>query len=400
MLEVNSVCGIGSTGRIATGLHAALAAQGHQCTIAYGRADSVDCNQTIRIGDVLDNYLHVARTRLLDDHGFGSAQATRRFVSRVRALKPDLIHLHNLHGYYLHVGVLFEFLHQYGKPVVWTLHDCWPFTGHCAHFDFVGCTHWKTECHNCPQRADYPASLLRDGSKANFQRKKMIFTSLQNLTIVTPSQWLASLVEESFLQGNPRLVINNGINLKIFRPSPSSFRKQHGLTDMFVVLGVASVWSARKGLQYFIELAKHLRQDERIVMVGLSEQQIRQLPAAVVGIPKMSSSAELAALYSAADVFVNPTLEDTFPTTNLEALACGTPVVTFGTGGSPECLDASCGLVVERGDLPGLIAAIAKVREAGKASFSMHCRHRAEQRYNESDRTADYLELYEGRLNR
>ncbi|MHB8056657.1 MAG: glycosyltransferase [Desulfuromonadaceae bacterium] len=394
ILQINSVCGIGSTGRIATDLHAILVSQGQQSTIAFGRDTAKKCEQTIRIGSKLDNYQHVARTRFLDSHGFGSAGATKRLIAQIKVLNPDIIHLHNLHGYYLHIGLLFDYLKEANKPVIWTLHDCWAFTGHCSHFDFAGCERWRSQCHDCPLKSEYPKSLFLDRSQKNFHQKKALFTGVQNLTIITPSKWLASLVKKSFLQGYPVSVINNGIDLNVFKPTPSGFRRRFNLEDQFIILGVASIWNERKGYKYFLELAKQLRPDEKIVLVGVSAKQIKQLPPGIIGIAKTNSTAELAEIYSTADLFINPTLEDNFPTTNLEALACGTPAVTFNSGGSPECLDVGCGIVVERGDLPGLVAAIATVRKAGKAAYSAHCQKRAQEWFDKDTRFAEYIELY------
>ena len=396
ILQINSVCGIGSTGRIATDLHSILLSQGHQSTVAFGRDTAKNCQQTIRIGSTLDNYLHVARTRLLDSHGFGSFSATKKLIASIEALNPDVIHLHNLHGYYLHIGLLFAYLKQANKPVIWTLHDCWAFTGHCAYFDFIGCDRWKSGCHDCPLKSEYPKSLFIDRSQLNYKQKKELFTGVQKLTIVTPSKWLAALVKESFLKEYPVAIINNGIDLGVFKPTTSDFRRRYKLEDQFIMVGVASVWGERKGYRYFIDIAKQLRPDEKIVLVGVSEQQIQQLPTGIVGIAKTNSTTELAEIYSAADLFINPTLEDNFPTTNLEALACGTPVVTFNTGGSPECLDGGCGLVVERGDLPGLIAAIEAVRNIGKESYMARCQRRAKEWFDKDARFAEYVELYKG----
>jgi glycosyltransferase involved in cell wall biosynthesis len=398
ILQINSVCGIGSTGRIATDLHSLLISQGQQTTIAFGRDAARNCEQTIRIGSKLDNYLHVTRTRILDSHGFGSAAATKKLVTRIKALNPDVIHLHNLHGYYLHIGLLFDYLKEANKTVIWTLHDCWAFTGHCAYFDFVGCERWRSHCHDCPLKSEYPKSLLLDRSQQNFQQKKALFTGVQKLTIVTPSKWLAALVRQSFLREYPVTVINNGIDLNVFQPTASDFRRRYNLEDQFILLGVATPWSERKGYRYFLDLAKLLRLDEKIVLVGVSTEQIKELPTGIIGIAKTNSTAELAEIYSAADLFINPTLEDNFPTTNLEALACGTPVVTFNSGGSPECLEAGCELVVERGDLPGLLAAIATVRKVGKAAYSEQCRKRAQDRFDKDARLGEYVELYKAIL--
>jgi putative colanic acid biosynthesis glycosyltransferase len=400
ILQINSVCGIGSTGRIATDIHAILVSQGHQSTVAFGRDAAKNCDRTIRIGSRLDNYLHVARTRLFDTHGFGSANATEALIAKIRELNPDMIHLHNLHGYYLHIGLLFEYLKQAGKPVIWTLHDCWSFTGHCAYFDYIGCDCWQRECHDCPSKAEYPKSVGLDRSRWNYRKKQELFTGVRNLTLVTPSQWLARMVKESFLQKYPVTVINNGIDLKVFKPTPNDFRGRFKLEDQFVLLGVASIWNQRKGYQYFIDLATQLRPDEKIVLVGVSEAQIKQLPKGIIGIAKTTSTAALADIYSAADVYINPTLEDNFPTTNLEALACGTPVITFNSGGSPECLDDGCGLVVGRGDLAGLVAAIATVRKVGKAAYTARCRKCAEDRFDKDARFGEYLDLYREAMKR
>ena len=398
ILQINSVCGIGSTGRIATDLHAILLSQGHQSTVAFGRDTAKNCKQTIRVGNCIDNYLHVVRTRLFDTHGFGSATATKTLIAKISELNPDVIHLHNLHGYYLHIGLLFDYLKQASKPVIWTLHDCWALTGHCAYFDFVGCNRWKCECHDCPLKLEYPKSLFLDRSQRSYQQKKELFTGVQDLTIVTPSKWLRALVKESFLQAYPVTVIHNGIDLKVFKPTSSDFRRRYKLEDKFLLLGVASFWNERKGYRYIIDLAKQLRPDEKIVLVGVSEKQSKQLPAGIIGMAKTNSTVELAEIYSAADLFLNPTLEDNFPTTNLEALACGTPVVTFNSGGSPECLVDGCGLVVERGDLPGLVAAIAMVRKIGKESYAQKCQNRARDCFDKDARFAEYVELYKGHL--
>lgn len=393
ILQINSVCGIGSTGRIASDLHAFLLSDGHQSTVAFGRETAKNCAHTIRIGSRFDNYLHVAKTRLFDKHGFGSASATKRFIAELKALNPDVIHLHNLHGYYIHIGLLFDYLKQANKPVIWTLHDCWIFTGHCAYFDFVGCDRWKTTCHDCPEKMQYPTSYI-DNSRWNYQAKNEIFLGVNKLTLVTPSKWLAALVKQSFLQDYPVELINNGIDLSVFRPMPNAFRTHYKLKDTFIVLGVASGFGERKGYNYFIELAKQLKSDEKLVLVGLSEQQIMRLPSGVIGINKTNNTQELAEIYSMADVFVNPTLEDNFPTTNLEALACGVPVVTFNSGGSPECIDDRCGLVVNRGDLQGLVTAIATVRKNGKEFYTVDCQKHAKCRFNKDARFAEYIGLY------
>ena len=397
VLQINSVCGVGSTGRIATDIHKVLVEHGHESLLAYGRETHPSCSHAIRIGDSLSIYGHVLETRLFDRHGLGSAKATQHFCRQIERLAPDVVHLHNIHGYYLNYEILFSYLKTAGKRVVWTLHDCWAFTGHCAYFDYVKCGKWRGGCYLCPQKSTYPASLWLDNSSMNYRRKVAAFSGVPDLTFVTPSNWLASLVKQSFLQPYNVRVINNGIDLDVFAPTPSTFRRTHGLGNKFVILGVASQWSQRKGLSYLLALARTLATDEVIVLVGLSEKQNKELPIGIISIPKTHSVKALAEIYSVADVFVNPTLEDNFPTTNIEALACGTPVITFASGGSGESVGGDCGHVVPTGDLVGLRIAINGTKSAGKLHYSGACRERALLLYDKWTRFADYLIVYTGR---
>lgn len=396
ILQINSVCGIGSTGRIATDIHNILIEQGHESYIAYGRDLPKNCDNAIRIGTKIDNYAHVAKTRLLDKHGFGSIKATKEFINKVKDIDPDIIHLHNIHGYYMNVEILFDYLKEANKPIVWTLHDCWSFTGHCAYFDYVGCDKWKTGCYSCPEKKAYPSSLIFDNSKNNYINKKEIFTGVKNLTLVTPSQWLANLVQESFLNEYLVNVINNGIDLNIFRPNVGDFRKKFDLNGKFIILGVASVWDRRKGLKYFVELADKVSEDEVIVLVGLTEKQINQIPKNIIGITRTNNVEELVDIYSSADVFVNPTLEDNYPTTNLEALACGTPVVTFDTGGSPESVLSNCGAVCNEKNVQSLYLEINNLRTNNINIISLD--KSLVQIFDKGQNFIRYIELYSDML--
>lgn len=396
ILQVNSDYKYGSTGRIASELQDRIILVGDKCTVAYGRKriKNIENSYVIQIGSKFDNYLHLVQTRIFDVHGFSSLWATKAFIKKIDFLKPDLIHLHNLHGYYIHIGLLFEYLKKIGRPVIWTLHDCWAFTGHCAYYDYLGCEKWKKECSHCLLKGAYPSSLCFDGSKRNYQLKKNIFTGSNNLTLVTPSKWLMSQVKNSFLEKYPVKVINNGIDLKVFQPISSSFRKRHNIDGMFLILGVAGVWTERKGYKYFVELSKRLKQDEKIVLVGLSAAQMKQLPDGIIGVQSTNSISKLAEIYSAVDVFVNPTLEDNYPTTNLEAIACGTPTITFNSGGSAESVKDGCGLVVERGYFEGLIEAINIIKKNGKDFYVENCRQQAIASFDKNDRFEEYVELY------
>lgn len=356
-LFINSVAGFGSTGRIAADKCRELMAQGHDCVLAYGR-QKANCNdiKTVQIGKPLDYQLHGVMSRVFDNHGFGSAHATRVFLSWVKEYDPDVIWLHNIHGYYINIAQLFRYLKTCGKKIIWTLHDCWTFTGHCAHFDFIGCERWKTGCHDCPQKGEYPASLLLDNSRGNYEKKKALFTGIPDLTLITPSRWLANLVKESFLGEYPVEVVYNTINREIFKPAASDFRAKHGLENQKILLGVASVWGERKGLNDFVKLSSMLDDRYKIVLVGLTPEQIKDMPKKILALPRTGSAAELAEIYTVADWFVNPTYEDTYPTVNLEARACGTRIVCYDTGGSKETL-GDTDILISRGDVQGIYAA-------------------------------------------
>ena len=342
VLIINSVCGIGSTGKIVGALAEDFEKQGHEVVIAYGRDGNVPERYkpfAHRIGSDAGVKISALRTRLLDDHGFANEQATRQFLKWAEEFNPDLLWLHNLHGYYIHVGLLFRWIKS--RPhmqVKWTLHDCWAFTGHCAHFAAVGCERWKQGCHHCPEKKSYPASALLDNSPGNYRRKRAAFTGVRNMRLIAPSQWLADLAKQSFLGEYPVEVRYNTIDTTIFRPTPGAFREKYGLEDKRIILGVASVWTDRKGLQDFLELRQLLDDSHAIVLVGVSEQQLQSLPWGILGIPRTNNARELAEIYTAADVFFNPTYEDTYPTVNLEAESCGTRVITYATGGCAETL--------------------------------------------------------------
>lgn len=346
VLLINSVCGFGSTGKICTDIYKLLEEEEHECCIAYGRNNAPEGYKTIKIGSKIDNYLHVAKSRLTDRHGFGSKQATLKFIEKIKEYNPDIIHLHNIHGYYLNVEVLFKYLRECNKKIVWTLHDCWSYTGHCAYYTYADCDKWKTHCTECSCLGEYPKARV-DKSYQNFDEKKKIFTEIENLTIVTPSSWLKNDVKQSFLKEYPAQVIKNGIDINIFKSTDSNIRNKFNLEDKKVILGVASVWDKRKGLETFIKLSKELDSSTKIVLIGLSKQQIESIPKEIIGIERTQNIFELVEWYNTADVFVNPTLEDNYPTTNLEAIACGTPVITNDSGGSAETIDESTGIVVK-----------------------------------------------------
>ncbi|MDE6441359.1 MAG: glycosyltransferase, partial [Clostridia bacterium] len=356
IVQINSVCGVGSTGRICTGIAEVAQRNGYECIIAYGRMDAPKKYKEISY-HIESNFgvkIHALKSRLFGKTGTYSKKSTKRFLKWLDEYKPDILHLHNLHGYYINVPMLFDYIKERNIRIIWTLHDCWSFTGHCAYFDEDKCTKWQDGCSKCYDRKEYPKSFC-DDSKPMHILKKQLFTGVNDMCIVTPSQWLADLVNKSFLNEYEIKVINNGIDLNTFKPSDSDFRSKYNSANKFILLGVASVWDSRKGLEVFIELSKRLDDKYQIVLVGVDNKTQKNLPENIIVIQRTESAAELAEIYSAADLFVNPTKLENFPTVNIESLACGTPVLTFQTGGSIEIIDESCGTSVKKNDVEALI---------------------------------------------
>lgn len=351
IVEINSMKN-GSTGNIMRSIANVARERGHEVYTScagnlYQRQLPTDHPEYhIYIGGILENKLHKTLGTMLGRGGTYSHLGTYRFLKKLDKIQPDIIHIHNLHSNYIHIGMLFEYIKRHGIQVVWTLHDCWSFTGHCPYFDIIKCEKWQEQCFSCPQYREYPESL-RDDSKEMFIKKQRWFTGVSKMVLVTPSHWLKKLIGYSFLKEYPVKVIHNGIDLQVFSPVLTDFRRKFRLENKKIVLGVAFGWGYKKGLPAFIELSKRLDDTYQIVLVGVNEETKKKLPENIIAIEFTNSRQELAEIYSAADIFVNPTLEDNYPTVNLEAIACGTPVITYRTGGAPESIDETCGVVVD-----------------------------------------------------
>lgn len=375
ILQINSVCGISSTGRIVVDICKEAQKKGHICKVAYGEvkySNAASGIDTYEIGSQIDCVTHAILTRISDRHGRGSKSATKRFIREIEAFHPDVIHLHNLHGYYLNYSLLFDYIKSRKVKVFWTLHDCWPFTGHCVYFDYIGCEKWMEGCHHCPQKKSYPSSVLIDGSRTNYRTKKEAFQGVADMTIIVPSKWLKERVEKSFLGEYPVEVVYNGVDLDNFCPTDSSFRSDYQLEKKYVVLGVANVWDNRKGLNIFIELSQRLPRDVAIVLVGVSLEQKKKLPMTVIGIEHTNSKKELAEIYSAADLFVNPSVEETFGLTTIEAMACGTEAIVYKDTACEEIMKECGGTAVGR-SMDELLKEILKRKEAvTKANVREH----------------------------
>lgn len=365
VLFVNLVYGTGSTGKIIADIMNLLKKGGNDVKALYGTGACSDNADAVRVSGKFGYYFHNAMSRFTDHAGLYSWAATGKMIREIRAFQPDLIHLHTLHGFYVNYEMLFRFLKKANIPVVWTLHDCWTFTGHCTHFSQANCTQWKTLCRDCKLLYRYPRCYWKGDVKRNYLRKKRAFTDVNNLTVTTPSQWLADQVAESFLRDYPRIVIPNGIDRTVFRPQASSLRETYHLENKKIVLGAANAWNARKGLPDLLTLAERLGPDYQVVLIGLTEKQLPEIPPNVLGLLRTADQMELAQWYSAADVFVNPTYEETFGLTTVEAQACGTPVVVYETDGCPETVAPGNGQLTPQGDLSALERAVRDITDSG-----------------------------------
>ena len=402
VLQINITVNVGSTGRIAEQIGLAVMAKGGESYIVHGIDSALSKSEVITIASRWNYRLHRNLSNWTDMQGRFSTLVTMRLVRKIKKITPDIIHLHNIHGSYINYKVLFNYLRKADIPVVWTLHDCWAITGHCAHFECAQCDRWMTGCYDCPEQKSYPQSKYFDRSRKNYIEKREIFNSVKRMTMVPVSTWLGNILKESYLKRYDVEVIHNGIDIGTFTPVlDSDLRERYGLANKKVVLGVAAPWGVRKGYNDLQKLSEMLPRDRyQVVMIGLNKRQLDTLPEGIVGLSRTANVEELAAWYSLADVFVNPTYEDTYPTTNLEAISCGTPVVTYQTGGSPESLTADTGRVVARGDLQGVVDAIESLCKVNREAMRERCREHAEARFNKKDSYQKYIELYEKLTNK
>lgn len=389
IVQINATCGLGSTGKICAAVSDSLNERKIENYILFSAGESNRQN-AIRYSNVDYIKMQALKSRVTGNYGFLSNYATKKLISHLEQIHPDIVHIHNIHSHDCNLETLCAYLKEKKVKVIWTFHDCWAFTGYCPHFSMVKCEKWKTGCHDCPQYKTY--SWLFDKSEKLQQRKKCALEGL-DLTIVTPSKWLKTMVEQSFLNDVPVQVINNGIDLAVFQPRQSDFREKHQLIGKKIVLGVAFDWSARKGLDVFVNLVKSLPSIYTVVLVGTDDKVDQVLPESIISLHRTKNQKELAEIYTAADVFVNPTREENYPTVNMEAIACGTPVVTFRTGGSPEMLDDSCGSVVECGDIDALKSEIVRICQT-KPYLAEACVSRAKS-FDRNARYEEYIDLYE-----
>lgn len=388
VVQINTTCGIGSTGKICVGISQQLSKRNIENYILYSSQSNgyelgIPCSNNVYIK------MQAFKSRILGNYGFNSQKATKKIIKKLKQINPDIVHLHNIHGHDCNLEMLFSFFKKNKTKVIWTFHDCWAFTGYCVHFDMIQCHKWEKKCDNCSQYKEY--SWFCDRSNYLFRKKRDVFNK-QDLTIITPSQWLAKIAKQSFLGNCPIKIINNGIDLSVFCPTKSNFREKYQCNGKILLLGVAFGWNNKKGLEVFIELSKRLDNKYQIILVGTDAQVEKLLPASIITIRRTQNQKELAAIYSAADLFVNPTQEDTFPTVNIEAIACGTPIMTFDTGGSAEIIDDTCGCIVDKNNIEMLKNEIIRVCET--RPYSMEACLKRAKAFEIEYKLNEYIDFY------
>ena len=389
IVQINVTANEGGTGRVCAGISKLLDQAGVENYTLFTAGKSEKPSQ-IKYANEREIKLQVLKSRIFGNYGFNSRGMTKRLISHLEEIKPDIVHLHNLHGHNVNLEMLFGYFKR--KPqikLVWTFHDCWTFTGYCPYYELTSCDKWKSECKKCPQKRSF--SWFFDKSTKLQAKKKELFEDL-DITVTTPSNWLAEIVKQTYFSKNEIKVIHNGVDLKEFKPTESDFREKHRLQDKKIVLGVAANWGERKGVDVFIELANRFTSDYQIVLVGTNSKIDKILPSNIISIHRTENKKELAKIYTAADVFVNPTRDEVFGLVNIEALACGTPVITFNTGGSPECIDDTCGIVVDKNNIDAMEQAIKTICE-NQMFTRESCIERAKA-FDEKKKIEEYIELY------
>ena len=402
VLRITTEINRSSIGRTTEQIGRLVIAEGWDSYIAWGRSDGKSESQKIQIGNKTSVFIHGLLTRLFDLHGYGSYFATKKLVAKIKEIKPDIIHLHDIHGYYINIRVLFKYLKESGIPVVWSHHDCWAFTGHCAFYSTVNCNKWQTECHDCPLSKDYPGSLFVDNSRKNFRLKKDLFTSLDKLYNVGVSEWISKELKKSFLKKYPILTICNGIDTDVFRPRQEcekEVREKYGLGNGRILIGVATAWGERKGLSDYYKLRERLGDEFVIVLVGVPESIQQSLPKGMIGIQRTDSIDELCKIYSSSSIVLNLASAESFGKTTPEGLACGVPSIVYNCTASPDLVDKGTGIVIEKGDILSLVNAVYTIMSWDKTDTIHRCRERACKLYSTKNNWPKYIELYKKVLN-
>lgn len=403
LVQINVVCN-GSTGRIMNQIQQEAISQGWEAYSFYGRGKPSN-NNCYKICSKLDVLWSVFLTRLFDKHGYGCRRATKKMIKQIEKINPDVIQLHNIHGYYLNLDILFKYLRKCNKKIFWTLHDCWAFTGHCTHFTYPKCEKWKECCKECVRKREYPASFILDNSEKNYKHKKELFTGIKNMTLITPSEWLKNLVKQSFLKDYPVIVINNGINLNVFKPNNTIniYEKYKIPKDKKIILGVAAIWSKSKGMDDFIELSKKIDRDFIIILVGVNDKQIKKLPDNIIGIKRIENTIELTNLYTNACTLFNPSKEESFSLVTIEAMACGTPVIAYDNSAVKELINNKNGICLSSKDGKNNIDKVVKYIKQQEVKMQSDINYdnlEYLRKYDEKVVYGNYIKIYNGCIDR
>ncbi|MBE5756526.1 MAG: glycosyltransferase [Clostridiales bacterium] len=392
VLFINTVYGRGSTGRIVAELGEKLVSEGDDFAVAYGRGKKVKGENVYFIGNKITYYWHALLSRFTDRAGFYSKFATKRLIKFIKKYNPDVIHLHNLHGYYLNIKILFDFIKdEFNGKVVWTLHDCWAFTGHCTHFSFIKCDKWKSGCFNCDGKKSYPSSIFKDNSKKNYLQKKEIFSNVKNMTIVTVSDWLKEEVNNSFLNQYEVVRVYNGIDCNKFAPVEENVKEKLKIQDKKMILLVSDGFDERKGFNTFLSVASIAPENWHFIIVGVNKEQIKILPKNATGFERIWNQKELIEFYSSADVFFNPSVEETFGLVTAEAMACNTPAVVMNSTACPELIVSNdAGEVVDLSAMPEEIITILSKNMLKKGNQKQYI----ERDFSIEKYLQGYLEIY------
>lgn len=398
LLQISAAYNCGAPGRIVEQIGVLAQTKGWEVYVVHGSRHSAPSRLiSLSRTSTIQEYLHAARSIMFDGQGLSGRKLTKHIVKQIEALQPDLIHIHNLHGYYINYEVLFDYLNQTQIPVVWTFHDLWPITGHCAHFDFNNCDKWKYGCSNCKFHKEYPSSFI-DLSKRNYQLKKRLFTGVKNMTLVPVSDWVGDILSQSFLNKYPVHRIYNGVDIRIFSPCDTDLRARMNMEGKHILLGVASPWGEKKGFKDYLALRKVLPDEYVIIMVGLTTKQITGLPSGIIGIERTKSQTELAEYYNLADITLNLSYQETFGMTTVEGMSCGTPGIVYDRTASPELVTPATGIVVEAGNIGQLATAVIDMTKQGKDAYSRACRKRAEEHFDKDKCFEEYIRLYDSLL--
>lgn len=394
LLLINVALNTGSTGKIVEGIGSLALAEGWNVVVAHGARYKNKSNlRNIQVSSKIGEYLHYFESSIFDAQGLGSRVENKKFLKELDRIKPDIVHIHNIHGCFLNYPLLFRYLKVRNIPVVWTLHDCWAMTGHCVHFERTKCDKWKSLCEKCPQIRDFPRSYLFDMSKRNFMLKRELLSQLDNLHITTVSRWLADVAKESYLKSSPIHVIPNGIQTSQFQSTSSDIKEQLKIKGKRMLLAVASGFGERKGLYDYCRLSEMLPDKYKLVLVGVSAEDRKHLPSNIIALSKTNSQLDLVKLYSAADVLLSLSYEETFGLTILEAMSCGTPAVVYANTAQPELISSNTGAVIPNGDIDAVVTAVENICSQGKDLYSYNCKSFAEN-YEQSKIYRDYINLY------